>query len=299
MRKIPQILIAATLLLLAPVTFAKNEAPAATSSTEKVLKSLHFTPEQEIFLRKLMAMESRDLESYRQAISEARAKGVSDDAIMEATVYYYYITDGQADYLSANRISGKDALQLLQEGQARYLKGETMHNSLAEEAREVTSQFGQFPLATVVACSDSRQPVELIFDMGVGDIFTIRIPGNVATEDVIGSVEFGVDYLKTPLCVVLGHTECGAVKAALGHAMFGNKFDIVLAYITPVVKQVEQSIHASKDALVAEAIRENVKATIKAIVSSSSLIAQSVQNGTVLVKGGVYDIATGQVEWID
>jgi len=210
------------------------------------------------------------------------------------------LTNGKVDpALVTNVITADDALQLLNEGQSRYLHGQTAHNALAQESREILSRLGQSPIATVLACSDSRQPVELIFDMGIGDLFTIRIPGNVPTDDIIGSVEFGVSFLKTPLCIVLGHTQCGAVTAALEGVRCGNKFDNVLDYMSLLVeKGLSQCTQVQKDLLLNKAVQKNVHATINKLISSSPVIEQYVEAGALLIKGGVYDIALGSVDWI-
>ena len=117
---------------------------------------------------------------------------------------------------AASGISADEAMRVLKEGNARYVEGKLQHPHQDRARRALTAAQGQHPLATVLTCSDSRAPAEIIFDQGIGDIFVVRVAGNVAATDEIGSIEYAVDHLAVPLVVVLGHSQCGAVTAVRG-----------------------------------------------------------------------------------
>ncbi|WP_452599194.1 carbonic anhydrase family protein, partial [Pontimicrobium sp. MEBiC01747] len=160
---------------------------------------------------------------------------------------------------------------------------------------------GQFPFATVLSCIDSRVSSELIFDQGIGDLFSIRIAGNFVNEDILGSMEFACKLAGTKLVVVLGHTACGAVKGACDHARLGN-LTALINKIEPAVEAVtepkDESLRNSKNIdFVNEVAKKNVLMTIDNIRSSSSVLAEMENNGEIKIIGGMYDIKTGDVNF--
>jgi carbonic anhydrase len=200
---------------------------------------------------------------------------------------------------AAAGISADDSLRLLKEGHARYLEGHPRHPHQNRERRALTTAQGQHPLAAILSCSDSRVPVEIIFDQGIGDLFVVRVAGNVAATDEIGSLEYAVDHLATPLVVVLGHTLCGAVSAVLDDAKLPPHIAALASPIEPAVAKARQDHpEATREVLLKAAITNNVRQAIKDILRQSPLIREKVRDDQVKVVGAIYDIDSGQVEWL-
>ena len=158
---------------------------------------------------------------------------------------------------------------------------------------------GQFPFATVLSCIDSRVSSELIFDQGIGDIFSVRIAGNFANEDILGSMEFASKLAGTKLILVLGHTACGAVKGACDHARLGN-LTALINKIEPAVAAVKQPQeeglrNSSNSDFVNEVAAQNVRMTVDNIRSQSEVLKTMEDEGAIQIVGGMYDIKTGQV----
>ena len=150
-----------------------------------------------------------------------------------------------------------------------------------------------------MTCSDSRVPVEVIFDQGICDVFVIRVAGNVSDVDEIGSIEYGVSHLKTPLMVVLGHVNCGAVTAVVTDAELHGSIPLLVDNIKPaVVKALQNNPGVTGSALVPAAIKENVWQSIDDLFKGSPAVRERVKNGTLKVIGAVYDINIGGVEWM-
>lgn len=158
---------------------------------------------------------------------------------------------------------------------------------------------GQHPIATVLACSDSRVPPEIVFDQGLGDLFIVREAGHVADDATLGSIEYAIEHLKTPLIVVMGHESCGAVTAAVDygatHQSAGGHVQRLVEDITPAVKSAGNS--GSRDAQIARAVTANVKLVIQQL-SADPVIAKAVREGEVKIVGAVYDLHTGHVIWL-
>jgi carbonic anhydrase len=190
-----------------------------------------------------------------------------------------------------------EAVKRLKEGNERFKNGTPHHLHMTKERFLETYREDQNPFATVIGCSDSRVPVEELFDQGVGDLFTIRIAGNVINNDVTASSEYGGAYLETRLIVVMGHTRCGAVSAVLeGGELIGN--------IPKLVDNIFPAVQRSKakglagDALLNDAIRENVKQSIHDLRMRSQEISKLETAGKVKIVGAVYHLENGQVEWM-
>lgn len=203
-----------------------------------------------------------------------------------------------ADKAAQQRITPAQAFGLLQEGNERFITGKSMvHDHRA--ARGATAK-GQYPYAVVIGCIDSRTPAELLFDQGIGDLFNARIAGNVVGPDVTGSVEFASAVAGARLIVVLGHTECGAVKGACDHVRMGALTG-VLDRIAPAVRSVADSLGegSSKDRAFVQAVTEaNIRNGIRQL-RQSPIIDSLITRNAVGIIGGTYDIARGTVRWLD
>ena len=193
------------------------------------------------------------------------------------------------------------AIALLRAGNERYVEGKLLHPHADAERRHDQAVRGQNPLAAVITCSDSRIPVEMVFDQGVGDLFVVRVAGNVVGGDETGSVEYAVGHLGTPLVVVMGHTSCGAVTAAAKGAAKSEHGSIpeLLRHIEPAVARVkEKQPDLEGEKLVAAAIQENVWQSVADALAHSDLLANKARKGEITVVGAVYDIDSGRVEWL-
>lgn len=196
-------------------------------------------------------------------------------------------------------ITADQALQLLKEGNARFVAGVPTHNHQDEARRIDTALNGQHPFATVIGCSDSRVPVEIIFDQGIGDTFIIRVAGNVIDTDEAGSIEYGVAHLNTPILVVLGHSSCGACTAVVqGAQLTGNIPPLVDNIIPAKDKVVAANPTLTGNALVAAVIKQNVWQGIEDLFEISPISADLVRTGKLKVIGAVYNLQSGQVEWL-
>jgi len=196
-------------------------------------------------------------------------------------------------------ISPDEALRLLKEGNARYVDGKLQHPRQGPERRALTSGQGQHPLAAVLTCSDSRVPPEIIFDQGIGDLFVIRVAGNVAATDEIGSIEYAVDQRGAPLVLVLGHTQCGLVGAVLDGAKLPPNIASLAEPIKPAVdKAREANLGAAQDVLLKAAITGNVWQALEDMLRLSPVIREKVKEGKVKLAGALYDLDTGQVQWL-
>jgi methyl-accepting chemotaxis protein len=195
--------------------------------------------------------------------------------------------------------SPDEALQLLTGGNTRFVSGALQHPHQDGPRRSETVSAGQHPFATVLSCSDSRGPVEVLFDQGVGDVFVVRVAGNVASVDEIGSVEYGVGHLHTPLLLVLGHTKCGAVTAVVNGDKVGAN---IAALVHPIIPAAEKARHdhpeLSGDALVGQAVKENVWQSVANLLTRSEEVRELVHAGKLKVVGAVYDLEAGTVNWM-
>lgn len=196
-------------------------------------------------------------------------------------------------------ITPAKALELLKEGNKRFINNLKVNRDLLQQANE--TKDGQYPFATILSCIDSRTSAELIFDQGLGDIFSIRIAGNIVNEDILGSMEFACKVAGSKIIVVLGHTKCGAVKGACDHVELGN-LTTLLTKIAPAV-EMEKTVASernSKNAQFVEKVAElNVKQTVKAILEKSAILKELADSGQIGLIGGVHDIATGEVTFYE
>lgn len=196
-------------------------------------------------------------------------------------------------------MSSDQALNLLKEGNDRFVSGSLKRPNQDQARRSLTASKGQQPFATVISCSDSRVPVEMLFDSGIGDIFIVRVAGNVADVDEIGTMEYGVDHLVTPLLVVLGHTRCGAVTAVVQGAELHGSLPLLVDNIKPAVEKARAANPgATGDALVNEAIKANVWQVIEDTLKKSEIVQKRVKGGDLKIVGALYDIETGKITWM-
>jgi len=188
-------------------------------------------------------------------------------------------------------------LDELLKGNSRFIAGTAVHPDCDLARRIETAKSGQKPVATVLTCADSRVPVELIFDAGIGTLFVVRVAGNVAEKSQVGSLEYGAEHLGIPLIIVMGHTRCGAVTAAVEGGEASVPVRSILNNIEPAVAKVKKVFGgAADDDLVAKAIVENIWQTIDDIFKTSPAIRSLVKAGRLKVAGALYDIGTGKVE---
>lgn len=190
--------------------------------------------------------------------------------------------------------NAKEALEKLLDGNEKYLS-ENITPNVADSLRTDLAKNGQHPYAIVVTCSDSRVPAELIFNASLGDIFVIRTAGNVVSDFEIGSVEYGAEHLESPLILVLGHTNCGAVTAATEGGEAGGMIQSIVDEITPSVRKATDT---GAEDILSKAIEFNVINSVNKILSSD-IIKELVEEEKVEVIGGVYDINTGAITIIE
>lgn len=200
----------------------------------------------------------------------------------------------------AEKVNATDAsLATLKAGNTRYLSGHSSVPRIDIERRETTATKGQKPIATILGCSDARVPPEIVFDQKFGNLFVIRVAGNVTGTSEIASAEYGVHYLGTPLVVVLGHSACGAVKASVDKTPLDGKLPKLVEMITPAVdKARKEHPKASESELLDAAVEENVRHQMAELTNNSDVLKNSVDTKKVRIVGAVRDILTGRVRWL-
>ncbi len=198
-------------------------------------------------------------------------------------------------------ITPLSAIEILKDGNRRFVKSQHADRDLLEQVADTAT--GQYPFATILSCIDSRVSAELIFDQGVGDIFSARVAGNIVNEDLLGSMEFACKLAGTKLIVVLGHTSCGAVKGACDGAQLGN-LTVLLNKIQPAVEAVTEpadpGLRNSKNAAFVDQVAvKNVGMTIENIRQMSPVLKEMEDSGEIKIIGGMYDIHNGEVRFFD
>ena len=191
------------------------------------------------------------------------------------------------------------ALEILKDGNKRFVSNLKINRNLLQQANETSD--GQHPFAVILSCIDSRTSAELIFDLGLGDVFSVRIAGNIVNEDILGSMEFGCKVAGAKIIVVLGHTKCGAVKGACDNVALGNLTGLI-AKIKPAVDQesvTAENRNSSNGVFVENVAELNVSLSVKNILLKSPIIADMVKNGDIGIVGGIHDIATGEVKFFE
>jgi carbonic anhydrase len=231
---------------------------------------------------------------------KGHAAPASHNAAAKAPAAHNADATPPADHAApAAGVSAEAALKMLQDGNARFLAGKSVHpNSGAARLKE-TAEGGQHPFATIISCADSRVPVEHLFDQGFGDLFVIRVAGNVCDVDEIGTAEYGTEHLGTQLLVVLGHTSCGAVTAVATGAQVHGHIPALVDNIKPAVAAAQKKnpeLHG-KD-LVPAAIEANVWQSVEDLLRGSEIVRELVTSGKLQVVGAICDIADGKIQWL-
>ena len=196
-------------------------------------------------------------------------------------------------------ITPRKALEILKEGNNRFVNNLKAHRNLLEQVND--TRDGQWPFATILSCIDSRTSAELIFDQGLGDVFSVRIAGNIVNTDILGSMEFACKVAGSKLIVVLGHSKCGAIKGACDHVQMGNLTEL-LSKIQPAIYQEKETLtdrNAKNAPFVENVAQINVKRNVKNIIERSFILEQMVENGEIGIIGAMHNIETGEVTFYD
>lgn len=197
------------------------------------------------------------------------------------------------------------ALDKLKQGNRRFVAGTSTMQNLATPGRRVElAKDGQSPFAIVLSCADSRVPAEMVFDCGLGELFVLRVAGNVVAPSLIGSIEFAAENFATELCVVMGHSGCGAVAATFRSVMSGNRphsdnVNNIVREIAPSVREAMRLENASEAVIVADATRRNVIHSVEALSARSPTITSLVSQGKLRIVGATYDLFSGAVHFIE
>lgn len=222
-------------------------------------------------------------------LSSCNMEKAAETKGLAADVYTTQSKDTQAS------MTPEEAIQMLKDGNMRFTSERMINRDLVAQVKQTST--GQYPFASVVSCIDSRIPTEIVFDQGVGDIFNARVAGNFVNTDILGSLEFASKVAGAKAIVVMGHTECGAVKGACDHVKLGN--------LTPMLENIAPAMAAvtnitenrnSKNAEFVQAVAdENVRLTIEKIKSDSEILNEMYENGEISIVGAMYDVHTGKV----
>ena len=201
--------------------------------------------------------------------------------------------------ISQANITPKQALELLKAGNARFVDNLRINRNLLQQVNETSD--GQWPMAAIVSCMDSRTSAELVFDQGLGDIFSIRLAGAVITDEVLGSLEYACKAAGSKFIVVLGHTKCGAIKGACDHVELGN-LSALLGKITPAVfaeKTIRDNRNSHNHAFVDAVTRIHTERSVQAVLEQSVILRDMIFKGEVGIIGAVYDVEAGVVTFLD
>ncbi len=194
-------------------------------------------------------------------------------------------------------ISPEKAIEILKTGNERFVNNLKANRNLLQQVNETSD--GQHPFAVILSCIDSRTSAELIFDQGLGDIFSIRIAGNILNEDILGSMEFACKIAGAKAVIVLGHSKCGAIKGACDNVEMGN-LTALLTKIRPAVDDeltIKENRNANNSEFVEKVATINVKRTVKAIMERSPILKEMIESGAIGIVGGIHNITTGEVEF--
>lgn len=192
-----------------------------------------------------------------------------------------------------------DALERLKAGNDRVAGDRPLHPHCDPAWRRRTFREGQHPFAVIVSCSDSRVPVELILDQGIGDLFVIRVAGNVVADHEMGSIEYAAEHFGVPVVVILGHRDCGAVTAVVKHARECGHIPHLVEHIQPAVQVAERLTLGRPDAeRVAESVRQNVWHGMSDLLTGSVMVQALVRAQRLMVVGAIYDLETARIEWL-
>ena len=195
--------------------------------------------------------------------------------------------------ITQDNLTPKDAHNILVEGNKRFQQNLKAQRDL--QAQVLATSKGQYPFAVILSCIDSRVPAELVFDQGIGDVFSARVAGNIINEDILGSMEYACKVAGSKIVVVMGHSKCGAVTAACKHVELGN-ITTLLDKIQPAVSAIGEEM---SDAKVEKVAAINVKLSIERIRQESSILSDMEKNGEIEIVGAMYDVASGAVSFYE
>ena len=202
---------------------------------------------------------------------------------------------------SQSKLTPKEAIELLKEGNKRFVSREMRERDLMAQVEATAS--GQFPFACVVGCIDSRVPATTVFDQGIGSLFVATVAGNIINEDILGSLEFGCAAAGSKAIVVLGHTSCGAVKGACDSVELGNLTSLLSKINASVKETVEPSDPAMRNSsnlpFVNEVAKNNVLRSVENIRVKSNVLRRLEEEGKITIVGAMYDVSTGKVNFLD
>ena len=202
-------------------------------------------------------------------------------------------------------IPAAEALQLLRDGNRRFVMNVRSHDSLASEARRTEVAAGQEPFAIILGCSDSRVPAEIVFDQGLGDLFVIRVAGNIVAPSQVGSVEFAAERFGTRLVVVLGHSQCGAILATIDELKRptinqSRNLHSIVDRVRPAVEPLlNTELRLQPDELVRQAVRANVRTSVSHLRHGSRILEQLIEKDNLIVVGAEYSLETGVVDFFE
>lgn len=195
------------------------------------------------------------------------------------------------------KITPKQALEILKEGNKRFIENLKVDRNLLEQVNE--TRDGQWPFAVILSCIDSRTGAELIFDQGLGDIFSVRVAGNIINEDILGSMEFACKVAGSKFILVLGHKKCGAIKGACDHVRMGH-LSALLSKIEPAINE-ERATKENRTSVNQEFVENvaaiNVKKSVRDILNRSDILQEMAEDGKIGIGGAMYDVASGKVEF--
>ena len=186
------------------------------------------------------------------------------------------------------QISPDTALQMLKEGNSRFVQNKMISRDLQGQVTDTST--GQFPFAAILSCIDSRVPAEIVFDQGIGDIFSARVAGNIVNEDVLGSIEYACKVAGSKIVVVMGHTKCGAVTAACKNVELGN----ITALLAKIKPAIDENIEMN-DAVVEEVVLKNIHLSLDTIRKQSPILQEMESKGLIKMTGALYDVSSGIV----
>lgn len=202
-------------------------------------------------------------------------------------------------------ISANEALTRLKEGNERFVAQKGQHKEHSSEGRRLKLVEGQMPYAVILGCSDSRVPAEIVFDQGLGDLFVIRVAGNIVAPSQVGSIEFAVESYGTPLVVVLGHSNCGAIDATLNaiknpQVPASHNLMSIVSRIRPSIETLtETELAKDPEALKQHAVRANIRTSVSQVRYSSPYLENQIKSGNLMVVGAQYSLETGQVDFLE
>ena len=230
--------------------------------------------------------------SFLKALGSAPSIGIFGGSLVSEAVYADALTKAQRDKMTPSEI-----IDAAKRGNERFRSGVRQNRNYLNEQK--ASASGQYPAAVLLSCIDSRAPAEVIMDLGLGDIFNCRVAGNIANQDILGSMEFGCKLAGAKVVCVMGHTACGAIKGAIDNVELGNLTGL-LDKIKPAVQATNYSgERSSKNYAFVDAVaRTNVQMTVDNVRKNSAVLAELERNGTIKIAGAMYNLQTGALEFL-